>query len=147
MFKAVFTRLKPRCFLSFGRSFNVLCDARWDEPRKRTGEGKFQSLRPPLRPRFELLRPSRDSVSSVPMQPRSSAAVPSRAEPCHYFPLINRVCLCKRRFIWGLLGAAARHIPTCLRLWYSCKYSCNVTESHFDIFSFCLGISAATLRD
>lgn len=67
-----------------------------------------RALHPPSLPLllrcFEPLSPSRDSAPPVPMQPRSFPAVPSRAHPCHHFPLIKRLCLCERRLIWGRAG-------------------------------------------
>lgn len=80
-----------------------------------------RALHPPPLPLllrcFEPLSPSRDSAPPVPMQPRSFPAVPSRAHPCHHFPLIKRLCLCERRLIWGPCWWLLVVIFT--SLWYS----------------------------
>lgn len=77
-----------------------------------------RALHPPSLPLllrcFEPLSPSRDSAPPVPMQPRSFPAVPSRAHPCHHFPLIKRLCLCERRLIWGRAGGCwLSHLRLC----------------------------------
>lgn len=52
-----------------------------------------------------------------------SWAEPSRAVPCHHFPLIKRVCLCKAWYMRGW------HTVACLRLWHNCNIHIMLSRS------------------
>lgn len=115
--------LRWSCFLSAGcRSQISLRDLQVTQaPKNHSGSVKSASL--PSVPVFSYFLPPETHFPLFLCNLRCWSAEPSRAVPCHHFPLIKRVCLCKAWYMRGW------HTVACLRLWHNCNIHIMLSRS------------------